>query len=197
MAGEENNESIGPMPAPVATSRTELKRGVKVRKLAVGGVRMYMCVGGCAMTSLVQSPAAEMMMSALKPSRDGTVAKACHSSSGERLKRAVEVYGMLANGKVSLMSREEMGVARMGTRYMRSQGRMMRKVVAARSQSEGLVYRGLLGLSSWVRMPVLVQRRARANQPPKRWERSKELWRRSRRRGMAMRQMTKRERRKI
>lgn len=48
------------------------------------------------MMFLVQSPAAETMMSALNPSFDGTVAKACHSSTGERLKRAVEVYGISA-----------------------------------------------------------------------------------------------------
>ena len=44
----------------------------------------------------VQSPAADMMMSAVKWLEEGIVAKACHSFSGEMLKRDVDVYGISA-----------------------------------------------------------------------------------------------------
>lgn len=88
---------MGPIPAPVATRRRELKSGAKVRKLDVGGARSQRCDGGLARTLRVQSPAALTMILAVPvPSAAGIVANACHSASGQVLKRQVDVYRISA-----------------------------------------------------------------------------------------------------
>lgn len=79
------------MPAPVATRRREEKRGVRARKFWVGGLRIQRVGGGALMMVRVQSPAWETMMVAEVVSGEGVVAKACHSSRGERENLTVEV----------------------------------------------------------------------------------------------------------
>ena len=140
--------------------------------------------------SLVQSPACEMRIDAVLECGSGMVAKACHSVSGAREKRMVAMYGMFLYGKVRRTSRADMGVAVMGTRRMRSQGRMMSMVVAARSHTAGFRYMGLLPCV-WLDTPALTQSTMRAVQPPKRWVRSNMLWNRWRKRGCAATQMRK------
>jgi hypothetical protein len=89
---------MGPIPAPVAIRRRDLNKGAKDRKFAAGGLRIQIFLGGLAMMFFVQSPAAEMMISAVCMSGEGMVAKACHSKMGMRLelKCAVDVYGIEA-----------------------------------------------------------------------------------------------------
>jgi hypothetical protein len=96
IAGELKRESKGPIPAPVPTRRRELKSGAKERKFLAAGLRSQRWVGGDAMIDFVQSPAWEMTMYAeelvgVEEAMIGMVAKACHSRSGLREKRVVDV----------------------------------------------------------------------------------------------------------
>lgn len=74
----------GPIPEPVATRTTFLKRGAMARTPQAGIPRFQMCVGILDIVSPVQSPAFEMTRE--KPFVPGfaMVAKACHSRRGLR-----------------------------------------------------------------------------------------------------------------
>ena len=85
--------SIGPIPAPVATRRRELKIGASVRKFCAGGWRIQRWGGGEARRSVVQSPAFEMSNLAVAL-LTGMVANACHSVSGAVDTRIVLVGGI-------------------------------------------------------------------------------------------------------
>lgn len=90
MVGDVRRDSMGPMPAPVATRRSEVNSGAKARKLSVGGRRIQSLVGGDAMMDFVQSPACEMMILHAVEEM-GMVAKACHSVQGAVEVRMVDV----------------------------------------------------------------------------------------------------------
>lgn len=191
MAGDDNKESMGPIPAPVATRRMELNSGAKVRKLCVGGWRIQRCVGGWETMERVQSPAAEMIMDAQSEAGDvvvedevlsvdwgglGIVAKACHSVSGLMLKRKVDVWRMFVEGNINMTSLSEIRVAVTSTLWILSHGNMIRNVTAAKSHSAGCFSSpGVVGGAMRVCIPLFIHNTTRASHPPKRCVRSNVL----------------------
>jgi hypothetical protein len=74
----------GPMPLPVATKTTRLKRGTMRRTPKVGTPRTQSSVGGLSIMPLVQSPARETTREYPFMPGSGTVANPCHSKRGLR-----------------------------------------------------------------------------------------------------------------
>ena len=75
-------DAHGPIPLPVATSTTRLKRGKMRTTPQVGIPRTQTCVGGCSICLAVQSPARDTRSEWPRLSGTRIVAKLCHSIRG-------------------------------------------------------------------------------------------------------------------